>query len=314
MQRYLLRRLLGMIASLLGVSIFVFLIIHLIPGDPISIMLGRVSDPEVVAEVRSQYGLDQPLAVQYFVWLGNVLRGDLGRAITNGEPVAGQIAERLPPTLYLFVGGLLVALVLAAAIGILAAAKHNTWIDLGGTVVTLLLMSVPSFWMAILLILLLAVRLEFLPATGYVPPSADLRGFFGSIVMPCLALGAAEAGFIARLLRSSLLDTLRQDYVTVARAKGVAERRVMLRHALPNALIPVLTIVALEVGYLLGGAIIIERVFAYPGMGLLLITSIASRDYPVVQGTILIFAVFFLLINLLTDVLYAVVDPRIKYG
>jgi peptide/nickel transport system permease protein len=314
MQRYLLRRLLGMIPSLLGVSIVVFLLIHLIPGDPISVMLGRISDPVVLAAVRAQYGLDRPLAVQYFAWLGHVLRGDLGYSISNGAPVARQIGERLPPTLYLLAGGMLVALLLAGPIGTLAAAKHNTWVDLGGTTLSLVFMSIPSFWLAILLILLLAVKFGWLPATGYVAPHENLGDFFDSLIMPSLALGASEAGFIARLLRSSMLDALRQDYVTVARAKGVRERRVLYRHALPNALIPVVTVVAIEVGYLLGGAIIIERVFAYPGMGLLLITAISTRDYPLIQGTILVFAVFFLVINLLTDTLYAVIDPRIRYG
>ena len=303
-----------MIPALLGISISVFMLIHLIPGDPISVMLGRVSDPEVLAAVRSQYGLDRPLATQYFIWLGNVLQGNLGYSISNGAPVMDQIAERLPATLYLLAGGLAVALVLAAPIGILAAAKRNSWVDLGGTTLSLIFMSIPSFWLAILLILLLAVHFGWLPATGYVPPQEDLIGFVKSLIMPSLALGVSEAGFIARLLRSSMLDALHQDYVTVARAKGVRERRVLYRHALPNALIPVITVVAIEVGYLLGGAIIIERVFAYPGMGLLTITAISTRDYPLIQGTILVFAVFFLFINLLTDLLYAVIDPRIKYG
>jgi peptide/nickel transport system permease protein len=313
-QRYIVRRLLGMIPALLGISILVFLLIHLIPGDPISAMLGRVSDPEVLAAVRAEYGLDRPLSIQYFVWLGNVVQGNLGYSISNGAPVSDLVFGRLPATLYLLAGGLCVALLLAAPIGILAAAKRDTWIDLSGTTVSLIFMSIPSFWLAILLILLLAVHWGLLPATGYVPPREDLSGFLKCLVMPSLALGVSEAGFIARLLRSSMLDVLHQDYVTVARAKGVRERRVIYRHAIPNALIPVITVVAIEVGYLLGGAIIIERVFAYPGMGLLTITAISTRDYPLIQGTILVFAVFFLLINLLTDLLYAVIDPRIKYG
>jgi peptide/nickel transport system permease protein len=312
-QRYIVRRLLGMIPALLGISILVFLLVHLIPGDPISVMLGRVSDPEVLAAVRAQYGLDRPLSVQYFVWLGHVVRGNLGYSISNGSPVAGLVFDRLPATLYLLGGGLSVALLLAAPVGILAAAKRDTWVDLSGTLASLLFMSIPSFWLAILLVLLMAVHWGLLPATGYVAPQDDWREFLKCLVMPSLALGVSEAGFIARLLRSSMLDVLRQDYVTVARAKGVRERRVIYRHALPNALIPVITVVAIEIGYLLGGAIIIERVFAYPGMGLLTITAISARDYPLIQGTILVFAVFFLLINLLTDLLYAVVDPRITY-
>ncbi len=314
MQRYLLRRILGIFPSLIGISIFVFLIIHLIPGDPISVMMGQVSDPEVLATVRARYGLDKPLAVQYVSWLGKVLRGDLGESISNGSPVLDQIAERLPATLYLLTGGMLIALLLAFPIGILAAAKHNSWVDLSMTSLILVFTSIPGFWLAILLILLLAVQFQLLPATGFARPSEDLGEFFKHLAMPALALGASEAGFIARLVRSSMLDTMRQDYIAVARAKGVSEGRVMRRHALPNALIPVLTVVALEIGYLLGGAIVLEKVFAYPGMGLLLITAISTRDYPLIQGTVLVFAFFFLIINLLTDLLYAIVDPRIRYA
>jgi peptide/nickel transport system permease protein len=314
MQRYLLRRAVGLIPTLFGISIFVFLMIHLIPGDPISVMMGRSADPEALAAVRARYGLDRPLPVQYLSWLGDALQGDLGRSIRTDSSVLTDVADRLPPTLYLMIGGMLVTVVLAVPIGVIAAARRNTWVDLVGSTVTFALMSIPSFWFAILLILLLAVKFGVLPATGYVPPSEDFTEFLKSMIMPCLALGAGEAGFIARLLRSSMLDTLGQDYINVARAKGVHERRVLRRHAIPNALIPVLTVVALEIGYLLGGAIIIERVFAYPGMGLLLIDAVSSRDYPLIQGAVLILALFFLLINLLTDVLYAVVDPRIRYG
>jgi peptide/nickel transport system permease protein len=314
MQRYLLRRVVALVPTLFGISVFVFLMIHLIPGDPIAVMMGRNADPEALAAVRARYGLDRPLPVQYLSWLGDALQGDLGASIRTDASVLTSVADRLPPTLYLLVGGMLVTMLLAAPIGIVAAARHNSWVDLLGTTATFALMSIPSFWFAILLILLLAVEFGILPATGYVPPSEDFPAFLKTMVMPCLALGAGEAGFIARLLRSSMLETLRQDYITVARAKGVSERRVLRRHAVPNALIPVLTVVALEIGYLLGGAIIIERVFAYPGMGLLLIDAVSSRDYPLIQGTVLILALFFLLINLLTDLLYAVLDPRIRYG
>ncbi len=314
MQRYILRRLLGMVPVLIGVSIVVFLMIHLIPGDPISAMLGRVSDPEVLASVRAQYGLDQPLVSQYFRWLSQVLRGNLGYSISSGAPVAGQVLERLPATLYLLAGGMLVALALAFPIGIVTASRHNTWVDFGGTTLSMIFMSIPSFWLAILLILLLAVRLEWLPATGYVAPQDDFSQFMRSLIMPSLALGLSEAGFIARLVRSSMLESLGQDYVTVARAKGLQDRRTLYRHALPNALIPVVTVIGIEIGYLLGGVIVIERVFAFPGMGLLTITAISTRDYPLIQGTILVFAVFFLFMNLLTDLLYGVIDPRVRYG
>jgi peptide/nickel transport system permease protein len=314
MQLYLFRRVLGMIPALLGVSVIVFLLIHLVPGDPISVMMGRVSDPEVLEAVRAQYGLDRPLVTQYLVWLSQVLHGNLGYSISNGGPVADQVLGRLPATFYLLAGGMLVALVLALPIGIVTASRHNSWVDLGGTTLSMIFMSIPSFWLAILLILLLAVKLGWLPATGYVPPSEDFGEFLRSLIMPSLALGMSEAGFIARLLRSSMLDALRQDYVTVARAKGLHDRRTLYRHALPNALIPVVTVIGIEIGYLLGGVIVIERVFAFPGMGLLTITAISTRDYPLIQGSILVFAVFFLIMNLVTDVLYGIIDPRVRYG
>ena len=314
MARYLQRRLLAMIPALLGISIIIFFMIHLIPGDPISIMLGRVSDKEVLAAVRAQYGLDKPLATQYFAWLGNAVRGNLGYSISTNQPVAAQIAERLPRTLYLLVGGIFFTLLLAVPTGILAAAKHNSWIDLGVTTMTLVLMSIPSFWLAIMLILVLAVRFRLLPATGFVYPQEDFGEFLRHIFIPSLALGATEAALVARILRSSMLDALQREYVTVARAKGVCERRVLYVHALRNAAIPVITVFAIEIGYLLGGAIVIEQVFAYPGMGLLLITAIRTRDYPVIQGTILVFALLFLTVNLLTDILYTLVDPRIRYS
>jgi peptide/nickel transport system permease protein len=313
MGQYLPRRLLGLIPALLGISVFVFLIIHLIPGDPIAVMMGRVSDPEVRAALRAQYGLDQPLVTQYFVWLGNALQGNLGYSISTSQPVLGQIVERLPRTLYLIIGGMSVTLLLAVPTGIMAAARHNSWIDLGVTTLTLVLMSIPSFWLAILLILVLAVHVKWLPATGFVDPRVDFVEFLRHMIIPCLALGATEAALVARILRSSMLDALRQEYIAVARAKGARERRVLYLHALPNAAIPVVTVFAIEVGYLLGGAIVIERVFAYPGMGLLLITAITTRDYPLIQGTILVFAFLFLIVNLLTDILYTLIDPRIRY-
>jgi peptide/nickel transport system permease protein len=314
MQRYILRRLVGMLPVLFGVSVIVFLMIHLIPGDPISVLLGQVSDPEVLAAVRAQYGLDRPLLTQYVHWLGQVLQGNLGYSISNGAPVSDQVLARLPASLYLLIGGMLIALVLAIPVGIVTAARHNSWVDLGGTTLSMLCMSIPSFWLAILLILLLAVRLGWLPATGYVPPGEDFGAFLKCLIMPSLALGLSEAGFIARLMRSSMLDVLGQDYVRVARAKGLNDRNTLFRHALPNALIPVVTVVGIEIGYLLGGVIVIERVFAFPGMGMLTITAISTRDYPLIQGSILIIAVLFLVINLITDILYGIIDPRVRYG
>jgi peptide/nickel transport system permease protein len=302
-----------MVPALLGVSIIIFGMIHFIPGDPITFMMGRRQDPTVAAALQAQYGLDRPLPVQYVDWLGKAMRGDLGASILTGDSVSAQILERLPRTLYLLVGSMLIAVAIAVPCGILAAAKHNTWTDLGITTGSLVALSIPSFWLAIILILVFAVQLQILPATGFVYPREGLGDFVQHMIIPCFALGAIEAALITRIMRSSMLDALRQEYVTLARAKGAGQRRVLFVHALRNAAIPVATVVALEIGYLLGGAIIIERVFAYPGMGYLLITAILSRDYPVIQGTILVFALLFFLVNLGTDVIYTFLDPRIRY-
>ena len=314
MSRYLLQRVLGMIPALLGISILIFGVVHFIPGDPISFMLGRIHDPEVLAAVEAHYGLDRPLHVQYLDWLSRALRGDFGDSILTGDSVGLQIAERLPRTLYLLVCSMLIAAAISVPSGILAAARHNTWTDMGITTLSLVAMSIPSFWLAIMLILLFAVRLQILPATGFVYPHEGFGEFVRHMIIPSVALGATEAALIARIMRSSMLDALRQDYVTLARAKGASQRRVLYIHALRNAAIPVVTVTAIEIGYLLGGAVIIERVFAYPGMGYLLITAVVSRDYPVIQGTILVFAMLFFLVNLATDVIYTFLDPRIRYA
>lgn len=314
MLHYLGRRLLGMIPALLGVSLFVFGIIHLIPGDPVSMLMGNVVDPEARAVLMARYGLDRPLHLQYFEWLGRVLRGDLGQSIQTSEPVSRQIAERLPRTVYLLIGSVFVAVTIALPSGILAAARHNTWTDLSVTTMSLIALSTPSFWLAIILMLIFAVQLRVLPATGYVEPTQDLGGFFRHMIIPCISMGAIEAALFTRIVRSSMLDALQQEYITLARAKGAGERRVLFIHALRNAAVPVATVIGLEIGYLLGGAVIIERVFAYPGMGYLLISAVSRRDYPVIQGTILVFASLFFLVNLITDVVYTLLDPRIRYS
>ena len=314
MGRFLVQRLLGMIPALLGVSLVIFGIVHFIPGDPVSFMVGQIHDPEMVAALQEHYGLDRPLPVQYVDWLGKVLRGDLGKSILTGAPVLSQILERLPRTLYLLLCTVCVSTLISIPAGVVAAWRHNTWTDLGITTLTLLALSTPSFWLAIMLILLFAVQLRILPATGFVYPHEGLVEFFRHMAIPSLAMGAIQAAFLSRVMRSSMLDAMRQDYVTLARAKGASERRVLFVHALRNAAIPYATALGLDIGYMLGGAIIIERVFAYPGMGYLLVTAIVSRDYPVIQGTILVFAALFFLVNLLTDLVYTLLDPRIRYS
>lgn len=313
MGRYLVRRLLGMIPALLGVSLFIFGIVHFIPGDPVSFMVGQIRDPEMVAALEKFYGLDRPLPVQYVDWLGKALTGNLGNSILNGDAVLAQIMERLPRTLYLLLFAVCVSTSISIPAGILAASKHNTWTDLSITTISLVALSIPSFWLAILLILVFSVQLRMLPATGFVYPREGFVDFLRHMIIPGVALGAIQAAYLSRIMRSSMLDALRQDYVTLARAKGAHQRRVLFIHALRNAAIPYATVLALDIGYMLGGSIIIERVFAYPGMGYLLVTAIVSRDYPVIQGTILVFATLFFGINLLTDLVYTLLDPRIRY-
>ncbi len=313
MQRYIARRLLTMLLLALIISILVFSMIHLLPGDPIDVMFGDVRDPVAMATIRNLYGLDQPLPLQYLTWVNNLLHGSLGLSFRLHLPVSDLIMERFPRTLMLAVGGMLISLLIAFPAGILAARRYNSWADVAISAASLVGLSMPGFWLALLLVIVFAVRLHWLPPTGYVPPWENAGEWLRTIVMPCVTLGAIMAASTTRMLRSSLLEVLKQEYVTVANSKGLADRRVLLRHALPNALIPTITVIGIQLGQLLGGAIVIERVFAYPGMGLLLINAISERDYPLIQATILVFALSFIIVNLLTDIDYAFIDPRIRY-
>ena len=306
MVRFIIRRLVLLVPLLIGASILVFLTMRLIPGDPARLALGAEATEDQVELMRRQWGLDQPLPVQYVYWIGHALQGDWGRSTISRVPASEEITNRLPATLRLAALSVVIASVLGIGFGLLAAVCHNTWLDRASMVVALLGICTPSFWLGLMLILVFSVRLGWFPSFG--------QGGLDHLILPSLTLGAAAAALIARVTRSSLLEVLGADYLKTARAKGLAEHLVITRHALKNALIPVLTLLGLELGGLLTGAIVTETVFAYPGIGLLLISSIGNRDFPVIQPALLLFAVQFVLVNLVVDVLYAVVDPRITYA
>lgn len=310
---YLLRRA-GAVVPILGVvSVVVFSLIHLTPGDPVRIMLREEADPATVATLRRQLGLDRPLPLQYLTWLGRAVRGELGRSIRTNQPVMDAIRQRAPVTLSLAMAALLVALAIGLPAGILAALRRNSVVDVAATLVAISGVSLPSFWLAVLLILVFSLTLGWLPPLGWVSPSRDLGAWVRSLVLPSVTLGVAIAAVLMRMTRASLLEVLELEYVRTARAKGLPERRIVLGHALRNALIPVVTVVGLQAGALLGGAVITETIFALPGVGRLLVDAIFQRDFPIVQGVVLLLAVNFLVVNLLVDLTYAWLDPRIRY-
>ena len=308
MTAYLIRRLLTSVAVLFGASILTFSILHLVPGDPVAAILGRQAISGAQAqELRAQLGLDEPLIVQYVRYIQGVLRGDLGESIRSKQPVTTLIMQQLPSTLQLTTAAMLFAVTVGLGLGILAAVKRQTWVDTVVTATAVSGISIPSFWLGMLLIFVFAVQLRWLPTTS---TSGDWRG----LILPAVTLGVAEAAVIARVTRSSLVDEFDKNYVSLARAKGLAERTLVRRHALPNALIPVVTVVALQIGFLLVGAIVVETVFARQGLGRLAITAINNRDYPLVQGIVLIVATAYVTINTIADMTYAWLDPRIRLG
>jgi peptide/nickel transport system permease protein/oligopeptide transport system permease protein len=307
MGRYLLHRLLATIPVVLGVTIAVFAMLHLVPGDPIRIMLGEFqTSPEQVALLEAQLHLDEPLPQQYARFLAGAVQGDLGYSIRSKRPVMDEITDNLPSTLILTLSGLLIAVVIGMTLGIIAAIKQNTFADLIAMVIAMLGVSMPSFWLGIMLIFAFSLRFQWFPATG----GGDLR----HLVLPALTLGLGASAIIARLTRSTMLEVLRQEYIVTARAKGLRGSAVILRHALRNALIPTVTILGLQFGQLLAGTVVIETVFARPGIGRLIVLAILEKDFPLVQGIVLFIAIAYVLINLLVDMLYAVLDPRIRLG
>jgi len=305
MTRYIVRRLLLAIPVLIGVSIVVFWMIRAIPGDPARVLAGEGAPLEVVERIREQYGLNEPPHVQYMVFLKHLLQGDLGRSIRSRRPVTEEVAARLGPTLELAAGSMVVAIVIGVSAGILSAVRPNSWIDAVSTFIALVGISMPVFWLGLMLMYFFSYELGWFPTAG--------RGTWRHLVLPSLTLGLSTAAIIARMTRSSMLEVLRQDYVRTARAKGLHEWAVVLKHAFRNALIPIVTVTGLQMGSLLGGAVMTESVFAWPGIGRLMVDSIIARDYPVVQGAVLVVAVGFILINLLVDVLYAYINPTIRY-
>lgn len=305
MGRVVARRLLLLIPVVLGVLTFVFFILHLIPGDPVEVMLGETATAADRAQLRQQLGLDRPLLQQYLAFLTRAARGDLGQSLHSHEQVSTLLLRALPATLELASGALLISLFLAIPLGVLAATHPSSPLDQGSMLAALVGVSIPNFWLGPMLILLFSVELGWLPVSG--------RGGLRHLILPALTLGMALSALLSRMTRSSLLETIRADYVTTARAKGLREGVVILRHALGNALIPIITVVGLQFGTLLSGSLITETIFAWPGIGQLTIQAIHTRDYPLVQGTVMVIALIYVTVNLLTDLLYAAVDPRIRY-
>ncbi|NRR23444.1 MULTISPECIES: ABC transporter permease [unclassified Brevibacillus] len=311
---FIVRRLLLTIPILLLVSIMTFSLIHMIPGDPARVILGEEATPEAYTALRTELGLDQPIVVQYFSWLGKVVTGDLGISITDRVPVADLIMQRLPATVELTIGTFLVAILIAFPAGILAAVRRGTWIDYTSTFTALGGMSIPSFWLAMMMIIFFAVENQWLPSSGYVPFSENPTQNLMAMILPCLATGLRESAVLMRMLRSSLLDVVSMDFIRTAKAKGLNEARTILGHALRNAMVPVVTTSGLMIAGLLGGLVITESIFSIPGFGRLIVESVFKRDYVTVQGAILVSAVLVVLVNLIVDILYAVIDPRIKAG
>jgi peptide/nickel transport system permease protein len=331
---YLLGRVIATIPVVVLISLLVFLLIHAAPGDPATLLLSDEASPEDIADARRRWGLDQPIYVQYLRFLGNVAAGDLGMSFRYADPVIGLIGERLPATIELAVASLLIAIVFGVPLGVWAGAKPNSWADNLGSVFGFFGISMPNFWLGIMLILIVSGYFNLLPSSGrstYGIAQGGETGFYighslltGNMtaaldgiryaIMPAIALGTGMLGLVMRVTRSSVLEIMTEDYVRTARAKGLGENSVLWRHVLRNALVPVITVVGLELGTLLSGSIIIETVFSWPGSGSLLISAIQSRDYPLITGTVLTYTIAFVVINFAIDMMYALIDPRIRFG
>jgi peptide/nickel transport system permease protein len=331
---YLLGRIIATIPVVILISLLVFLLIHAAPGDPATLLLSDEASPEDIADARRRWGLDQPIYVQYLRFLANIAAGDLGMSFRYADPVIGLIGERLPATIELALASMLIAIVVGVPLGVWAGAKPNSWADNLGSVFGFFGISMPSFWLGIMLILIISGYFNWLPSSGrstYGIAQGFETGFYIThsllvgnitatwdgiryIIMPAIALGTGMMGLVMRVTRSSVLEIMSEDYVRTARAKGLGENSVLWRHVLRNALVPVITVVGLELGTLLSGSIIVETVFAWPGSGSLLISAIQSRDYPLITGTVLTYTIAFVIINFVIDVLYAVIDPRIRFA
>jgi peptide/nickel transport system permease protein len=315
MVSYILRRLVGAALVMLAVATLVFFMIRLVPGDPIAAMLADSGSPEAREAMIRKLGLDQPLVVQFWKWFTSMLQGDLGASIYgNNQPVTTILLEALPRTMSLAFLSFIIALVIAIPAGILSATRKNTATDTVVSLFAFLGLSMPDFWLAILLIIVFAANLQWLPAIGYVPLSEGFWPWLSHLILPSIAIGTGFSAIIARMIRSSMLEVMQADYMRTAASKGLTMRVQMLRHAFPNALIPVVTVIGIAFALLISGAVVVENVFAIKGLGRVLIQGIQNRDYPVVQGAVLVVSAFFVLANLAVDLLYAVIDPRIRYS
>ena len=313
MTSYIIRRLLGVIPVLVLVAIAAFLLIHLVPGDPAMVMLGNDATPQQIQQLRTQLGLDRSLPEQFVLWLREVLRGNLGESIFLGRPVTQALLERLPATMQLAVLSLIFSLLIGIPSGLIAAVWQNTRWDQLVMATAIGGISIPSFWLGLALMLVFSVQLGWLPSGGYTPLWEDAWQGLRTLMLPAVSLGFMQAALIARMTRSSMLEVLRQDYVRTARSRGVGRWLVILKHAFKNAMIPVITTIGTAFGVLLGGAVVVEIVFTFPGLGRLVVLAVQRRDYPLVQGALLLTSVIYVAVNLAVDLLYGVFDPRIKY-
>jgi len=315
MSAFLVRRLIGTVLVMWAVATLVFFMLRLVPGDPVAAMLADAGSAEAEAALRAKFGFDEPVFMQYLYWLGNMFQGDFGNSLYgNNQAVSTILAEALPRTLSLAGIAFVIAIVIAVPAGILSATRRNTPVDTGVSFVAFLGLSMPDFWLAIMLIIVFAANLQWLPAIGYVPLSEGFWPWLEHLILPAIAVGTAFSAIIARMIRSSLLEVLKADYMRTAAAKGLTPRMIMWSHALPNAMIPVITVVGIAFALLISGAVVVENVFSIKGLGRVLINGILNRDYPVVQGAVLVVSAFFVLSNLLVDLLYGVLDPRIRYS
>lgn len=313
MTQYILRRILILPIVLLGVSVLVFMVLHLVPGNPAQVIAGADAPPETVRMIEIELGLDRPLPEQYARYMSRVLQGDLGRSLRSKRPVIADVADALPNTLQLAILAAIITPIFAIPLGVLAAARRGSWLDSGLMLGSMLGITAPIFAIALILMYIFAYRLRLFPISGYGGPIYTPQGL-RSALLPAVTLAVGTVATMARLTRSAMLEVLSQDYIRVARAKGLRETAVLLRHGLRNALLPIVTVLGLQVAYLLSGAVVTETVFAWPGVGRLAVFAIQSRDFPLVQGTVLVISVSFVLVNLFVDIVYAFIDPRIHYG
>ena len=305
MLSYLIKRIFSTIPVLIGISLLLFFMLRMLPGDPAQVLAGQMATPEEIENIRHQLGLDRPIYEQYAAYLSRLTRLDLGRSARTQNPVLDEIWARLPNTLLLAVVAIALACIFGIPAGIISAVRPYSWIDYLVTTSALFGMSMPVFWLGLMLVVVFSIILKWLPAGG--------TGSWQHVVLPSITLAAFVVAFIARMTRSTMIETLSQDFTTTARSKGLQERVVVIKHALKNAMIPIITVVGLQFGLLLGGAVLTETVFAWPGLGRLIVDSILARDYPVIQGAILIFGLLYIMVNLVVDMIYALVDPRIRY-